>query len=35
VYTVPAGPPMVTWTRADGREYSIYGTLAAEQACPH
>jgi hypothetical protein len=35
VSTVPAGPPMCTGTRADGREYEIYGTLAAEQACPH
>jgi hypothetical protein len=35
VYTVPAGPPMCAGTRADGREYAIYGTPAAEQACPH
>jgi hypothetical protein len=35
VSTVLAGPPMCTGTRADGREYEIYGTLAAEQACPH
>jgi hypothetical protein len=35
VYTIPAGSPMCTETRADGREYAIYGTIAAEQACPH
>ena len=33
VYTVPAGPPMCSGTRADGKEYAIYGTIAAMQAC--
>ena len=35
VYAVPSGSPMCTGTRADGKEYAIYGTIAAEQACPH
>jgi hypothetical protein len=35
LYTVPAGSPMCTGTRVDGKEYAIYGTIAAEQACPH
>ena len=33
VYTVPAGPPMCSGTRADGKEHAIYGTIAAMQAC--
>jgi len=32
---VPGGSPMCTGTRVDGKEYAIYGTIAAEQACPH
>jgi hypothetical protein len=35
VYAVPGGSPMCTGTRADGKAYAIYGTIAAEQACPH
>lgn len=33
VYAIPAGPPMCSGTRPDGWPYSIYGTIAAMQAC--
>jgi hypothetical protein len=33
VYAIPAGPPMCSGTRPDGWSYSIYGTVAAMQAC--